>query len=306
MLRTRLGGDCALSVCALLRLGNASTSADRSAAKAPNGLRWSRASTPDVPRKGASAAVNPWFWAWITLVVVFALGEARHRRAAHPAVGVRRCRRGRCSRRSACRSGWQWIAFIAVSFVLTVLAQRLIIRRDEVAEGRPRSGPPLESSAYRFDGAPRIVRQRPVDHTATAPACSSGGGCGSGIGPPFTGGSAEDPLLRSADAATSFRRATSLNDGPLGERGPQRHTQVDDRHEHEQGDHRCEAGLLEELPEGDGQHDVGDAPAARAPRCRPRVREASSRLRACRPKPPGGGPPPNPCGPPGGMPCGVR
>jgi len=72
--------------------------------------------------------VNLWFWSWLALVVVFALGEALTGgllilpwafgaataallEALHLPVA------------------WQWIAFLAVSSVFTVLAQRLIIRR---------------------------------------------------------------------------------------------------------------------------------------------------------------------------------
>jgi membrane protein implicated in regulation of membrane protease activity len=75
-----------------------------------------------------SAAVNPWFWGWISLVVVFALGEAftggllilPWAFGAAVAALLEALR---------LPIAWQWIAFVAVSFVLTVLAQRLIVRR---------------------------------------------------------------------------------------------------------------------------------------------------------------------------------
>ena len=72
--------------------------------------------------------MNPWFWSWISLVVVFALGEAvtggllilpwafgAGVAAALDAFGI--------------AVQWQWIAFLVVSSVLTVLGQRLIVRR---------------------------------------------------------------------------------------------------------------------------------------------------------------------------------
>ncbi|MEI7814084.1 MAG: hypothetical protein WCJ13_04755 [Coriobacteriia bacterium] len=72
--------------------------------------------------------MNPWFWSWIALVVVFALGEAvtggllvlpwavgAGVAALFDALGI--------------AVGWQWISFLAVSSVLTVLGQRLIVRR---------------------------------------------------------------------------------------------------------------------------------------------------------------------------------
>jgi membrane protein implicated in regulation of membrane protease activity len=72
--------------------------------------------------------MNPWFWSWILLVVVFALGEAftggllilpwalgAAVAALFEALGL--------------PISWQWIAFLGVSCVLTVLGQRLIIRR---------------------------------------------------------------------------------------------------------------------------------------------------------------------------------
>jgi membrane protein implicated in regulation of membrane protease activity len=72
--------------------------------------------------------VNPWFWAWITLVVVFALSEAvtggllilpwAFGAAAAAALEALRL-----------PVSWQWIAFVVVSSALTVLGQRLIVRR---------------------------------------------------------------------------------------------------------------------------------------------------------------------------------
>jgi len=68
------------------------------------------------------------FWAWITVAVVCVLGECvagglltlpwaigAAAAAGLEAIGV--------------ASGWQWIALVAVSSVLLVAAQRLIIRR---------------------------------------------------------------------------------------------------------------------------------------------------------------------------------
>jgi membrane protein implicated in regulation of membrane protease activity len=81
----------------------------------------------NLPR-GASDSVNPWFWAWISLVVVFALGEAvtgglfvlpwafgAGVAALLDALGM--------------AVSLQWVSFIAVSFVLTVVAQRFIVGR---------------------------------------------------------------------------------------------------------------------------------------------------------------------------------
>ena len=72
--------------------------------------------------------MDPWFWSWLALTVIFALGEAvtggllilpwaigAGVAAALDALGF--------------AVQWQWICFFAVSFVLTVLAQRLIVRR---------------------------------------------------------------------------------------------------------------------------------------------------------------------------------
>jgi membrane protein implicated in regulation of membrane protease activity len=72
--------------------------------------------------------VNPWFWAWITLVVVFALGEAVTGGLlilpwAFGAVVAAALEALRLP------VSWQWIAFLVVSSVLTVLGQRLIVRR---------------------------------------------------------------------------------------------------------------------------------------------------------------------------------
>ena len=72
--------------------------------------------------------MNPWFWGWMSLVVVFALGEAftggllilPWAFGAAVAALLEALR---------LPIAWQWIAFIAVSSVLTVLGQRLIIRR---------------------------------------------------------------------------------------------------------------------------------------------------------------------------------
>ena len=72
--------------------------------------------------------MNPWFWSWIVLAVIFALGEAVTGgllilpwalgalvAAALEALGS--------------PVPWQWISFLVVSSVLTVLAQRLVIGR---------------------------------------------------------------------------------------------------------------------------------------------------------------------------------
>ena len=69
-----------------------------------------------------------WFWAWVILAVLFALGESvtggllvlpwsfgAAAAAALEALGV--------------AVGWQWIAFIGLSSVLVVAAQRLVIQR---------------------------------------------------------------------------------------------------------------------------------------------------------------------------------
>lgn len=72
--------------------------------------------------------MNVWFWSWIVLVVVFALGEAvtggffvmpwafgAAVAALLEGLGV--------------GVGWQWIAFIGVSSVVLVGYQRLVVRR---------------------------------------------------------------------------------------------------------------------------------------------------------------------------------
>lgn len=68
--------------------------------------------------------MNPWFWAWVVLAVVFALGESVNggllvlpwafgaaTAALLDALGV--------------STGWQWIAFVAVSIALTIVLQRV-------------------------------------------------------------------------------------------------------------------------------------------------------------------------------------
>ncbi len=72
--------------------------------------------------------MNPWFWSWISLVVVFALAEAftggllilpwAFGAAVAALLDALRL-----------PVSWQWIAFLGVSCVLTVLGQRLIVRR---------------------------------------------------------------------------------------------------------------------------------------------------------------------------------
>jgi membrane protein implicated in regulation of membrane protease activity len=72
--------------------------------------------------------VNPWFWSWLALVVVFALGEAiTGGLLILPwAFGAAVAALLEALRLPV---AWQWIAFLGVSCVLTVLGQRLIIRR---------------------------------------------------------------------------------------------------------------------------------------------------------------------------------
>jgi len=74
------------------------------------------------------AAVNPWFWAWVALTVVFALGETvtggllilpwafgAGTAAVLEALGF--------------PIGWQWISFLAVSSALTIVTQRFFKSR---------------------------------------------------------------------------------------------------------------------------------------------------------------------------------
>ena len=72
--------------------------------------------------------MNVWFWSWLALVVVFALGEA-----VTGGLLVLPWAFGAATAAVLEALGspvqWQWIAFIVVSAVLTVLAQRLIIGR---------------------------------------------------------------------------------------------------------------------------------------------------------------------------------
>jgi membrane protein implicated in regulation of membrane protease activity len=72
--------------------------------------------------------MNVWFWSWISLVVVFALGEAfTGGLLILPwALGAAVAALFDALRLPV---SWQWIAFLVVSCVLTVLGQRLIIRR---------------------------------------------------------------------------------------------------------------------------------------------------------------------------------
>lgn len=69
-----------------------------------------------------------WFWAWVTLAVLFALAESitggllvlpwafgAAAAAALEAFGA--------------PIGWQWLAFVGLSSVLVVAAQRLIIQK---------------------------------------------------------------------------------------------------------------------------------------------------------------------------------
>ena len=72
--------------------------------------------------------MNPWFWSWIVLAVIFALGEAvTGGLLILPwALGA-----GVAAALEALGSPvqWQWISFLAVSAILTILAQRLVIGR---------------------------------------------------------------------------------------------------------------------------------------------------------------------------------
>jgi membrane protein implicated in regulation of membrane protease activity len=68
------------------------------------------------------------FWAWVAVAVLLALGEAVTGGLlvlpwAFGAAAAALLESTHVS------SGWQWIAFLGVSFVLFVAAQRLIIRR---------------------------------------------------------------------------------------------------------------------------------------------------------------------------------
>jgi succinate dehydrogenase/fumarate reductase cytochrome b subunit len=77
-----------------------------------------------------AALVNPWFWSWIALVVVFALGETvtGGLYVLPWAFGA-----GVAAILDALDLplSWQWISFLAVSFVLTVIARRYLVGRGE-------------------------------------------------------------------------------------------------------------------------------------------------------------------------------
>jgi len=68
------------------------------------------------------------FWAWITVAVVCALGEcvSGGLLTLPWAVGAFVAA---LLEAAGAPAGWQWIAFISVSSVLLVAAQRLIVRR---------------------------------------------------------------------------------------------------------------------------------------------------------------------------------
>jgi membrane protein implicated in regulation of membrane protease activity len=68
------------------------------------------------------------FWAWITVAVVCTLGECvTPGMLVLPwAIGAFVAALLELAHASA---GWQWIAFVAVSSILLVTAQRLIIKR---------------------------------------------------------------------------------------------------------------------------------------------------------------------------------
>lgn len=68
------------------------------------------------------------FWAWITIAVVCALGEcvSGGLLTLPWAIGAFVAALLEAANVSA---GWQWIVFVAVSSVLLVAAQRLIVRR---------------------------------------------------------------------------------------------------------------------------------------------------------------------------------
>ena len=69
-----------------------------------------------------------WFWAWVTLAVLFAIAES-----VNGGLLVLPWSLGAASAAALDALGatpqWQWIAFVGVSSVLLVLAQRFIVRR---------------------------------------------------------------------------------------------------------------------------------------------------------------------------------
>jgi membrane protein implicated in regulation of membrane protease activity len=73
-------------------------------------------------------AVTTAFWAWVAVAVLLALGEAvTGGLLVMPwAIGAAAAALLEAMRVA---SGWQWAAFLGVSLVLFVAAQRLIIRR---------------------------------------------------------------------------------------------------------------------------------------------------------------------------------
>lgn len=69
-----------------------------------------------------------WFWAWVTLAVLFALAES-----INGGLLVLPWSLGAATAATLDALGapmpWQWIAFVGVSSALLVAAQRLIVRR---------------------------------------------------------------------------------------------------------------------------------------------------------------------------------
>jgi len=80
--------------------------------------------------KEAGTRLNPWFWSWIALAVVFALGEAfggelliiPWAAGAATAAVLDALRVG---------VGWQWLAFAVVGSILTVVLRRFVYRKNE-------------------------------------------------------------------------------------------------------------------------------------------------------------------------------
>ena len=118
------------------------------------------------PFREERVPVNPWFWAWVSLVVVFALGEAVTGGLLDPAVGGR-CRCRRLARRA------QTAGLVAVDRVPRHIVcpdgARAAAHRPSarLAEGRPRRWDrPSRCSGIASAVSLAVIRRRVADHTS--------------------------------------------------------------------------------------------------------------------------------------------
>ncbi len=72
--------------------------------------------------------MSPWFWSWIVLVVVFTLGEAVTGGLLVLPWAIGAATAAVLDATGAGATA-QWLAFVIVSSVLLVIAQRFIVRR---------------------------------------------------------------------------------------------------------------------------------------------------------------------------------